>query len=42
MGNGETIFVWVDRWIEGDVRRVFFMKNIFVDFLFKVSDFIDY
>ena len=41
IGNGETVSVWVDRWIEGNERRVPLMKNIFVDLLLKVSDLID-
>ncbi|XP_048629925.1 uncharacterized protein LOC125602131, partial [Brassica napus] len=41
IGNGETVSVWVDRWIEGNERRAPLMKNIFVDLLLKVSDLID-
>lgn len=32
----------MDDWIKGDVRRRPLMKNIFVDFLLKVSDLIDF
>lgn len=42
VGNGQTVSVWVDRWIEGEVRRAPLMKNIFVDLLLKVSDLIDH
>lgn len=42
VGDGRTISVWVDNWIEGDVRRRPLMKNIFVDLLLKVSDLIDF
>ena len=42
MGNGQTVSVWVNRWIEGEVRRAPLMKNIFVDLLLKVSDLIDH
>ena len=41
IGNGKSVSVWVDAWIEGDVRRRPLMKNIFVDLLLKVSDLID-
>lgn len=41
IGNEYTVSVWVDSWIEGDVRRRPLMKNIFVDLLLKVSDLID-
>lgn len=41
VGNGKTISVWVDRWIEGDVRRAPLMKNILVDLELKVSDLVD-
>lgn len=42
IGNEYTVSVWVDSWIEGDVRRRPLMKNIFVDLLLKVSDLIDH
>ncbi|KAF8110671.1 hypothetical protein N665_0080s0006 [Sinapis alba] len=42
LGNGRTISMWVDDWIEGNVRRRPLMKNIFVDVLLKVSDLIDF
>lgn len=42
IGNGETVSVWVDHWIEGDVRRAPLMKNIFVDLLLRVSDLINF
>lgn len=42
LGNGKSVSVWVDDWIEGDIRRRPLMKNIFVDLLLKVSDLIDF
>ena len=41
LGNGKSISVWVDEWIEGEVRRRPLMKNIFVDLMLKVNDLID-
>lgn len=42
VGNSRTVSVWIDRWIEGDVRRTPLMKNIFVDLELKVCDLIDF
>lgn len=41
MGNGTAVSVWVDDWIEGDVRRRPLMKNIFVDLMLTVDKLID-
>ncbi|XP_048621839.1 uncharacterized protein LOC106398406 [Brassica napus] len=41
LGNGTTVSVWVDDWIEGDVRRRPLMKNIFVDLMLTVDKLID-
>lgn len=41
IGNGKSVSVWVDDWIEGEVRRRPLMKNIFVDLVLKASDLID-
>ena len=41
LGNGNTIFVWVDAWIEDDIPRRPLMKNIFVDLLLCVDKLID-
>ncbi|KAG2315720.1 hypothetical protein Bca52824_018842 [Brassica carinata] len=41
IGNGRTVSVWVDAWIEGEVMRRPLMKNIFVDLLLCVDKLID-
>ncbi|KAG2310496.1 hypothetical protein Bca52824_022053 [Brassica carinata] len=42
VGNGRTVSVWTDLWIEGEVRRAPLMKNILVNIELKVSDLIDF
>lgn len=42
IGNGKTVSVWSELWIEGEVRRAPLMKNILVDLELKVSDLIDF
>lgn len=41
IGDGSTVSVWVDAWIEGDVRRRPLIKNIFVDLLLTVDQLVD-
>lgn len=41
LGNGKSMSVWVDAWIEGDVPRRPLMKNIFVDLLLSVDRLVD-
>lgn len=41
IGNGRTVSVWVDAWIEGEMMRRPLMKNIFVDLLLCVDKLID-
>ena len=41
IGNGKTVSVWVDAWIEGEMMRRPLMKNIFVDLLLCVDKLID-
>ncbi|KAG2313170.1 hypothetical protein Bca52824_024727 [Brassica carinata] len=42
IGNGKTVSVWSERWIEGETRRAPLMKNVLVDLELKVSDLIDF
>ena len=42
LGDGRSVYVWTDAWIEGNERRRPLMKNIFVDIMLKVSDLIDF
>ena len=41
IGNGASVRVWTTRWIQDDVLRAPFMKNILVDIDLKVKDLID-
>jgi len=41
IGNGASMGVWTSRWIQDDVLRAQFMKNILVDLSLKVKDLID-
>ncbi|KAG2299108.1 hypothetical protein Bca52824_035580 [Brassica carinata] len=42
MGDGRSIFVWTERWIDGAEKRNPLMKNILVDLELRVSDLIDH
>ena len=41
IGNGASVNVWSTRWIQDDVLRAPFMKNILVDLDLKVKDLLD-
>lgn len=41
LGDGSTVSVWVDVWIEGDMKRRPLMKNILVDLMLMVDQLVD-
>lgn len=41
-GNGSSVFVWTENWIDDNGRRRPLMKNILVDLMLRVSDLIDH